>query len=292
MIRNLDTALLRSFIAVADSASMTVAANGLNLTQGAISQQIKRLEENLGGALFERDRRGLRLTPAGERLFGKAKRLLSLNDEICADFNAEAIKGRIRIGMPYDLVETRLAPALKIFAETCPQVEISLTCDTSPALRTALTEGLIDLAIIEEPVGGAGMPAGCECLDIERLVWVGAKGGLAHRRQPLPLSLVSDTCAFRPLILTALQQAERDWRTVFENGIEATRAIVRSDLAVTAWLTSTVPADLVVLGRESGLPDLPSFAINLHLPKRGASQAAMEFARHLRESFAQQRSAA
>lgn len=293
MIRNLDTALLRSFIAVADSASMTVAANGLNLTQGAISQQIKRLEDSLDCALFERDRRGLRLTSAGERLFGKAKRLLSLNDEICADFNAETVKGRVRIGMPYDLVETRLAPVLKTFAEAYPQVEISLTCNTSPALRAALTDGLIDLAIIEEPIGiGGSADKNSECLGIERLVWVGARGGLAYRRQPLPLSLVSDTCAFRPIILKALQQADRDWRTVFENGLEATRAIVRSDLAVTAWLTSTVPADLAVLGRESGLPDLPNFAINLHLPKRDAGKATLEFARHLRESFAQQRSAA
>ncbi|HVI86999.1 MAG TPA: LysR substrate-binding domain-containing protein [Dongiaceae bacterium] len=293
MIRNLDTALLRSFIAVADSASMTAAANGLNLTQGAISQQIKRLEESLGSALFERDRRGLKLTPAGERLFGKAKRLLSLNDEICTDFNGETVNGRVRIGMPYDLVETRLAPVLKAFAEAYPQVEISLTCNTSPQLRTALTEGLIDLAIIEEPVGpGSAVDKTGECLGIERLVWVGAKGGLAHRRQPLPLSLVSDTCAFRPVVLKALQQASIDWRTVFENGIEATRAIVRSDLAVTAWLTSTVPADLAVLGRESGLPDLPSFAINLHLPKHGTNKAAAEFTRHLRDGFAQQRSAA
>jgi len=293
MIRNLDTTLLRSFIAVADSASMTAAANGLNLTQGAISQQIKRLEESLGSALFERDRRGLKLTPAGERLFGKAKRLLSLNDEICADFNAETVKGRVRVGMPYDLVETRLAPVLKAFTEAYPQVEISLTCNTSPELRKALTEGLIDLAIIEEPVGpGFATDKNGECLGVERLVWVGAKGGLAYRRQPLPLSLVSDTCAFRPIILKALQQADRDWRTVFENGLEATRAIVRSDLAVTAWLTSTVPGDLAVLGRESGLPDLPSFAINLHLPKRSTSKAVAEFTRYLRDGFGQLRSAA
>ena len=57
---------------------MTAAANALHLTQGAVSQQVKRLEEALGCSLFERDRRGLRLTRAGERLFGKGKRLLGL----------------------------------------------------------------------------------------------------------------------------------------------------------------------------------------------------------------------
>ena len=78
MPRNLDTGLVRTFVAVADKASMTAAANALHLTQGAVSQQVKRLEEALGCGLFERDRRGLRLTPHGERLFGQARKLIDL----------------------------------------------------------------------------------------------------------------------------------------------------------------------------------------------------------------------
>ena len=62
MIRNLDTSLIRTFVTAADKASMTGAANALNLTQGAVSQHIRRLEDVLGKRLFERDRRGLRLT--------------------------------------------------------------------------------------------------------------------------------------------------------------------------------------------------------------------------------------
>ena len=300
MSRNLDIALLRSFAAVADSASMTVAANRLNLTQGAVSQQIKRLEDVVGGSLFERDRRGLKLTDLGERLFAKARRLLSLNDEIWADLVAETVTGRLRLGVPYDLVDTCLTPVLKAYIEAHPQVDISLISNTSPQLAAALGAGEVDLAIIEEPVDRnmAGhktvgvKQANGECLAIERLVWVGARGGEAHRKRPLPLSLVSDTCAFRPFVLGALQERDLAWRTVFENGIDATRAIVRTDLAVTAWLTPTVPADLAILGPEAKLPELPSFAINLYLPRNGASKAAQEFARHLRDSFARQRPAA
>ena len=73
MNSNLDTALIRSFVTVAETSSMTAAANALHLTQGAVSQQIKRLENAFGCALFERDRRGLTLTNAGERLLGKAR---------------------------------------------------------------------------------------------------------------------------------------------------------------------------------------------------------------------------
>ncbi|TIX80040.1 MAG: LysR family transcriptional regulator, partial [Mesorhizobium sp.] len=149
MIRNLDTALVRTFVTVADKASMTAAANALHLTQGAVSQQIKRLEEVFGCSLFERDRRGLRLTRSGERLFGKGNRLLSLNDEIWAEMATSAVAGEVRLGVPYDLVGTMLAPMLKTYVETYPQIEISLVCASSPELAAALAAGTIDLAVIE-----------------------------------------------------------------------------------------------------------------------------------------------
>lgn len=289
MIRNLDTALIRTFVTVADKASMTAAANALHLTQGAVSQQIKRLEEALGCSLFERDRRGLRLTHSGERLFGKGKRLLSLNDEIWAEMAGNAFAGEVRLGVPYDLVGTLLAPILKSYAETYPQVEISLVCASSPELAAALATGTIDLAVIEERVG----PSAGECLAIDRLVWVGAKGGVARRKRPLPVSMVADTCAFRPAVLAALNEHGLEWRTVFENGnIDATTATVRSDLAVTAWLASTVPADLNILPADSELPALPNFSINLHLPQHGVGPAAQEFARHIRDGLARRAVAA
>ncbi|MCV3206907.1 LysR substrate-binding domain-containing protein [Mesorhizobium sp. YC-39] len=288
MTRNFDTALIRTFVTVADRASMTAAANALHLTQGAVSQQIKRLEEVLGCGLFERDRRGLRLTRAGERLLGKAKRLLALNDEIWAEMNGNAVAGEIRIGVPYDLVGTLLAPVLKTYAEIYPQVEISLVCASSPELAAALAAGTIDLAVIEERVGTS---AG-ECLLVDRLVWVGAKGGVARAKRPLPVSMVADTCAFRPTVISALDENGLEWRTVFENGnIDATTATVRSDLAVTTWLVSTVPADLDILS-DPGLPALPNFSINLHLPKHGAAPAAQEFARYIRDGLARRAVAA
>ena len=288
MIRNLDTVLIRTFVMVADKASMTAAANALHLTQGAVSQQVKRLEETLGCSLFERDRRGLRLTHSGERLFDKAKRLLGLNDEIWTEMAGAAVAGRVRLGVPYDLVGTLLAPVLKAYANAYPQVEISLVCASSPELAAALAAGNIDLAVIEERVG----PTAGECLAIDRLVWVGAKGGVARAKRPLPVSIVADTCAFRPAVLSALNEHGLEWRTVFENGnIDATTATVRSDLAVTTWLASTVPADLDILS-DPGLPVLPNFAINLHLPGHGVGSAAQEFARHIRDGLARRAQAA
>lgn len=289
MARNLDTTLLRSFAAVADRGSMTAAAQVLNLTQGAVSQQIARLEALAGGPLFVRDRGGLRPTALGERLLGKSRRLLALNDEIWADITGGAVDGPVRIGVPYDLVAPSIAPMLRSFAAACPQVELSLICGSSPELAARIADGDLDLAVVEEPVETARG----EHLMTDRLVWVGARGGSAHRSTPLPLSLVVETCVFRPAVMAALRRQGRDWRSMFENGgLDATFATVRMDLAVSAWLAFTVPSDLDILPPDSGLPDLPSFAVTLHQPARPPSLAAAELVRHIRDAFVRSRRAA
>lgn len=289
MARNLDIALLRSFTAVADHQSMTAAGQILHVTQGAISQQIARLEALAGGPLFTRDRRGLRLTSSGERLLAKARRLLALNDEIWADINGGAIDGPVRLGVPYDLVGPCLGPVLKGYAEAHPQVALSMVCGSSEELARRLADGELDLSVLEEPAATATG----EHLMTDRLVWVGARGGVAHAKTPLPVSLVVDSCIFRPVVMAALKRRGRDWRTVFENGgLDATFATVRLDLAVSAWLAFTVPADLDILPPDSGLPDLPSFAVTLHRPDRPSSLAADELAQHIRKGVARLRLAA
>lgn len=284
--RNLDIGLLRAFASVADHRSMTAASRVLNLTQGAISQQIARLETWTGSTLLVRDRRGVRLTPSGERLLAKARRLLALNDEIWTDITCGTIHGTVRLGVPYDLVGASFAPVLKAYAEACPQVELSLSCGSSTDLARDLASGQLDLAVLEEPVG----PSSGECLAVDRLVWAGAKGGTAHAKNPLPISMVAETCVFRPAVLAALQRQHRDWRTVFESGsLDATLATVRTDLAVSAWLESTIPADLDILAPETGLPDLPAFAITLHVPDRPSTPAASELARCIRDGLTRPR---
>lgn len=288
MARNLDITLLRAFVTVAEHGSMTSAAHVLHLTQGAISQQIARLE-SLAGTLFVRDHHDLRLTATGERLLGQARRLLDMHDALYAEITLGTVAGSIRLGAPQDLVATCLGSILKAFAQSYPNVELTLLCDASPPLLKALKRGEIDVALVEEPLGKSRG----ECLAIDRLVWVGARGGSAHQKTPLPLSLVTETCAFRPVVLDALRRHNRSWRASFESGsTDATAAMVRADLAVTAWLDSTVPPEFDILSPDSGLPALPGFEINLYLPPGKASMAVTELARHLRDGFGRFRQAA
>lgn len=283
MPHNIDTALLRAFAAVAETGGMTSAARLLNLTQSAVSLQIKRLEDALGQRLFVRDRRGLRLTPGGERLLARAHRLLALNDEMWAMMTAPDFEGEVRVGVPYDIVAAYMPPVLRSFDRAWPRVRITLVCRNTVLLLRALERGEVDLTLTTEaeprPHGEALLP--------DPLVWVGARDGRAHEREPLPVSIGDERCAFRPFVLKALVDAGRDWRPVCEvSNMEALRATVQADVAVAPLLASTVPDALQILEPGAGLPPLPLFHINLHLPRIGASEVALELARHLRQQFA------
>lgn len=289
MPRNLDTALLRAFVAVAETGGMTSAGQVLHLTQAAVSQQIKRLEESFDASLFERDRRGLTLTARGERLLALAKRLLALNDEIWAEMTTQVETGEIRLGIPYDLVPVYMPDVFKAFARACPRVSIQLVCFTSEAIRDALARGEIDLGIIEEP---ATEPGG-ETLMIDRLIWVGARGGDANAQRPVPISIGSETCSIRAPTLSALRAAGVDWRGVTEiSNVDALNTTVHSDLAVTAMLASTIPGTLEILPDDSGLPRLPPLFVNLYTRRDHGSRAVDEIARIIRDAFARRRPAA
>jgi len=284
MNRNLDINLLRAFVAVAVAGTMTRAASRLGLTQGAVSQRIGRLEENLQCKLFKRGGRALQPTRRGAQLLGMSRRLLDLNDEIWREMSAPEMSGEVRLGIPYDLVSTYLPIALGAFTDANPNVEVTLVGGASMELLAAVHDGGADVALVEEPMDqGSG-----ECLSVERLRWVGKRNGAAHAKRPLPLSIVSEACVFRPAVFEALGASGVTWRSVYENGnLDATMTTVRADMAVTASLESFVPEDMDVLGVDTGLPRLPNFAINLYVNEDNPSPATQELVRHLRDGVSE-----
>lgn len=283
MPRDIDISLLRAFMAVVETGSVTGAARLLNRTQAAVSLQIKRLEEQLGCDLFERGHKRLTLAPSGERLLGSARDIVGLNDEIWASMTTPAFEGTVRLGVAIDIVASYIPPVLRRFNQAWPHVDVSLACRNSHELFEDLEAGAVDLTLTTDATDHAGG----ETLRMDRLVWVGAPGGKAYKQDPLPLTIGSLTCRFRPPVLQALRKAGRDWRMVMEvKSQEAIYAVVSADVAVTAQLADSIQSGLVILGPESGLPDLPHFGINLHLPAAGGSDTALELARHIRQEFA------
>jgi DNA-binding transcriptional LysR family regulator len=290
MRRDIDITLLRAFAAVAETGGVTSAARLLNLTQAAVSQQIRRLEDFFGVGLFDRQQRRLEMTGAGERLYAYAQRILALNDEVWGVMTSPDFEGEVKLGVPHDIVSPFIAPILRTFNQCWPRVRVTLVCQSTLNLRQWLDQGQIDLTLTteHEPVEGGDQ------LMSDPLVWVGARGGEAYKRKPLPVSFGDPTCAFRAVTLRALTAAQLDWRLTCEtNDFNPYCATIEADLAVAPLLACAVPRNLQILGPEHGLPRLPVFYINLRLPKATASETALELARFIRTGFAQRhRSAA
>ena len=282
MHRDIDTALLRAFVAVVETGSVTAAAALLNRTQAAVSQQIKRLEELFGTQLFERHHKRLALRPDGERLLTHAHKLIALNDEVWGAMSAPAYEGEVRLGVPHDIVGPYLPPILSRFDRAWPRVRVSLKCTTTPQLLELLRKGAIDLTLTTEQRCGANG----ETLLEDDLVWAGARNGAAHERDPLPVSLGDEKCEFRPVVLKALRGAGRDWRPVCEvSSMEPLLASIEADLAVAALLRTTIPRYLQIIDRDRRLPRLSKFLINMYLPPARQSEIAIELSRHIRHEF-------
>ena len=284
MNRDIDIALLRAFTSVVDTGSVTAAARLLNRTQAAVSLQIKRLEDLLGQPLFQREHRRLSLAPAGERLLANAQRLVALNDAVFGQMTTREFEGEVRFGVPTDIVRTYIPPVLRRFNTAWPRVRVTLQLGNSAHLLEGYERGEIDLTLTTDQ----SPDRKAETLRVDRLVWVGAPNGTAHKADPLPLVIGDPSCRFRPAVLEALRNGGRDWRLVLEMSNQVAQdATVSAGIAVSAALRDSVPSSLVILGPESGLPPLTQFLINMHAPVAGTNPIADALASHIRAEFKQ-----
>ena len=102
--RNLDISALLSFVTVAELGGVTRAAERLNLTQSAVSMQLKRLETAFDQPLMQRHGRGVCLTGEGEQLLCYGRRMVKLNDETWKRMMHEAFESRVSFGVQEDIV--------------------------------------------------------------------------------------------------------------------------------------------------------------------------------------------
>ena len=147
MPRNLDTTALRAFAAVAETGGVTRAASMLNLTQSAVSMQLKRLEVALDVTLLDRAGRGVALTAEGEQLLSYARRILALNDEAVDKMTAEEFEGEIRLGVPHDIVPRAIPQVLRAFAVEFPRMKVQLTTSWTLDLLEQLESGACDVIL-------------------------------------------------------------------------------------------------------------------------------------------------
>lgn len=281
MVRNLDLATLRAVVAIAETGSVTRAASFLNLTQSAVSMQIKRLEETLDLKMFDRSGRGIILTAAGEQVLVYARRLVALNDEAVARLTDQAVQGEIVLGVPHDIVYPAIPHALHWFNAECPRVRVELVSSMTRKLKAEFARGACDLILTTEE----STPDEAEALSRRRLIFVGAPEGTAWRQRPLRLAFARD-CVFRPRVTAALDAAGVPWDLSVQSDSDRTVEVtVAADLAVHAMLDGTEPPLLKPVMHGGALPDLPWQVINLYRAPKARAEYVTRFCAILRQAF-------
>jgi DNA-binding transcriptional LysR family regulator len=147
---NMELRHLRYFVGVADELSFTKAAQKLRVAQPALSRQIRQLEAEVGMALLERDRRGVRLTEAGSAFLAEARSVLSHSAEAvrAAQATSGAGQGSLNIGYVWGLFHTLAPAAVTRFRREFPNVAVNLFDLTATQQAAALVEGRLDLGFI------------------------------------------------------------------------------------------------------------------------------------------------
>lgn len=280
-----DLDLLRSFVSVVDAGGFTRAGERVNRTQSTISQQIKRLEEAVGKPLFERDRRAVHLTEAGETLIGYARRMLALAGEAQDALGNGPAPASIRLGIPEDFAINALTGVIARFARAQPAVRLEVRCDLSVALRDGLARGLYDVILAKrEPNAGPAFAAWPE-----RLVWITSRDlDLAHA-DPLPLVTFLPGCLYRDRAIRALEASGRRWRIAYESpNLMGVQAAIAGGLGIALQEAATVRDDHRILGPGDGLPAVPPTELHLNL-RDGAPPAAQALARTIADFCNQDR---
>ncbi len=280
----LDLDQLQTFVAIADTGSFTRAANEVHRTQSAVSMQMRRLEERIGKALFEKDGRTNRLTEDGEKLLAYARRMIRLNRETMAAFDDTSLEGQIRIGTPDDYADRFLPEIMARFARSNPRVEMSVVCEPTANLVELLKRGQIDIALVTHSAGTGQSESGRG----EPLLWVSSANHPIHEETILPLAVGRPTCMWRRAACDALDASGRDYRILFTSwSATVVIAAVLSGLAVSVLPECALRPGMRVLGEADGFAPLPDIRIGImrgHTPA-GPSVIVEALARHISESL-------
>ena len=149
---NIDLELYRLFYVVAKNGNMTKASEELHISQPAISQSIKKLENQLDGTLFLRSRKGMELTSEGKMFFDYIKGALNLIENAENEFSSfkDLSVGEVKIGASTTLTKIVLMDTIKHFHKEYPNIEIKITNDLTSNLILDLQKGKLDFVIFNE----------------------------------------------------------------------------------------------------------------------------------------------
>lgn len=252
---NLDSDLLRTFVAVAEAGSVTDGAARIYRSQSATSLQIKRLETILGQPVFERHGRGVTLNDTGRRLLPVAQEVTAHLDAVLRDISQDAVSGKLSVGIPDDHGRTKLTEIIAEFTRHHPKVELEVTCALSANFPEALNKGSLDLAIyeVERPSDHE------EVLYEDPTCWVSSAHRLFSVDEGLPVALFDHACWWRDAAIASLKTRGKPYRIVYSSqSVSGVIAAVEAGIAVGLLGRSSLHSGLSVVNNALGFESTPA----------------------------------
>lgn len=255
-----DLDLLRTFVALAHHRSFAQTGVHMGRTQSAITQQMQKLEAQLGRPLFQKDGRGKRLTEYGHHLLRYAQDLLALNDDAMLALQEMGNGGLLRLGSPHDIADSTLPKILSHTVRYLPNLQLDIQIGRSPELMEALHRGELDMTLStrkDEALEGF-------LLHSSPTLWLCGATYVHNPQLPLPVILGDGPSIFRRYALNALERHRLDWRLVYTSASPiGIKSAVRAGLGVTPRSMELLSEDVRILGEKDGLPPLPD--VNYYL---------------------------
>jgi DNA-binding transcriptional LysR family regulator len=276
----LDLELLRSFVSVVDAGGFTRAGERVHRTQSTVSQQIKRLEDDIGQPLLDRSGKDVTPTEAGERLLSYARRLLALAEEARDVVARPGHEGAVRLGVPEDFAAYRLTKLLAAFSRSHPTLRLDVRAGQSTDLRRDLERGDLDLALFKRPAGEKGGVA----VWPERVHWVTSK---SHPRDAsagsVPLIGFPAGCLYRAGAIHALESAGRTWHMAYtSSNLAGIQAAIAAGMGLSILSEMAIQADHRVLTARDGFSPIDKTEVAL-VASPDASPATLRLADRLAE---------
>jgi DNA-binding transcriptional LysR family regulator len=276
----LDLELLRSFVSVVEAGGFTRAAERVHRTQSTVSQQIKRLEDDLGRPLLNRTGKQVVPTEDGERLLSYARRLLALAEEARDVLARPADEGAVRLGIPEDFAAYRLTKLLATFSRSRPGLRLDVRADQSVYLRRDLERGDLDIALIKRNAGEKGGIA----IWPERLHWVTSKSHPARLdAESIPLIFFPTGCLYRTRAIHAIETSGRSWHMAYtSSSLSGIQAAVAAGLGLSILSQIAIQSDHRILTVKDGFAPLDETEVAL-VAAPEASPATLRLAARLAE---------
>lgn len=259
-----DIDALRTIVVGKELGSFARAAVRLGRSQSAVSMQLKRLEEQAGRPLFQRNGRSLVPTEAGDALLAYARRIIQLHDEAAATLGSTAAAASVRMGLPQDFFEDVMPDAITRFSRQRPGVHVEVRAGRNYALEDEVNAGHLDIALaFFRP--GRSKPG--TLLATMPLSWfAGRKLGkpVVEPSAGIPLVLFDHPCLFRQAALHALDSKGLPWRLALTTpSLPGVWGSLRFGHGVTVRTSHRVPAGIRDVGDEFRLPRLPAIELRM-----------------------------